>query len=191
MNFSHKLIFLVPFPSPNALIPTSSSPTEFLAMADYQTQLLLLRHFQPNQTIFINHRFIIKCTVLTKTSKAVAAVAIHPPVGLCSMLWVSFLIWTIVIFSLIFGIAFFAFVRSNLPDVKVHRLDVYKLDVIQPKNKNKDTQLAIDVELFVNVTNNNKKVTLVYDGMHVETKIEGFSLIFALCTTLCYVQSEE
>ncbi|CAI9298580.1 unnamed protein product [Lactuca saligna] len=90
--------------------------------------------------------------------------------------WVSFLIWTIVIFSLIFGIAFFAFVRSNLPDVKVHRLDVYKLDVIQPKNRNKDTQLAIDVELFVNVTNNNKKVTLVYDGMHVETKIEGFSL---------------
>ncbi|KAI3514781.1 hypothetical protein L1887_13476 [Cichorium endivia] len=92
--------------------------------------------------------------------------------------WVSFLIWTVVISLLIFGIAFFAFVRSSLPEVKVHRLDVYKLDVIEQKNNNnnKDTHLAIDVQLLVNVTNDNNKMTLVYGGLRVETMIEGFSL---------------
>lgn len=85
--------------------------------------------------------------------------------------WASFLIWTIVIFLLIFGIAFFAFVRSNLPQVKVHRLDVYKFNVTEPK-----TQLEIDVKIMVNVTNNNKKMTLVYGKMNVETMIEGYSL---------------
>ncbi|KAM0025952.1 hypothetical protein Hdeb2414_s0012g00397051 [Helianthus debilis subsp. tardiflorus] len=91
--------------------------------------------------------------------------------------WASFLAWTAIIFILIFGIAFFAFVRSNLPEIKVHRLDVYKLNVTEPKNKqNKDKQLTIDVQIMVNVTNNNKKMTLVYGKLHVETKVEGFSL---------------
>ncbi|KAL4572333.1 hypothetical protein LXL04_019106 [Taraxacum kok-saghyz] len=92
--------------------------------------------------------------------------------------WFSFFIWTVVIFLLIFGIVFFAFVRSNLPDVKLHRLDIYKLDVIEAvnKSKNMDTRVAIDVEIFVNVTNSNKKMTLQYSGMQVETMIERFSL---------------
>ncbi|KAI3771260.1 hypothetical protein L6452_02420 [Arctium lappa] len=90
--------------------------------------------------------------------------------------WASFMFWTLVIFGLIFGIAFFAFVRSNLPEVRVHRLDVYNLNVTEPKNKNKDTQLTIDVQISVNVTNSNKKMTLSYGGMSVETMIEGFSL---------------
>lgn len=90
--------------------------------------------------------------------------------------WASFLFWTIVIFLLIFGIAFFAFVRSNLPEIKVHRLDVYKLNVTEPKNKNKDTKLSVDVQILVNITNNNKKMTLVYGKLKVETMIEGFSL---------------
>ncbi|KAI3810912.1 hypothetical protein L1987_20563 [Smallanthus sonchifolius] len=100
------------------------------------------------------------------------------PATCCTMChaWASFLIWTALIFLLIFGIAFFAFVRSNLPQVKVHRLDVYKLNITQPKNNNKDTQLAIDVQMMVNVTNNNKKMTLVYGKLDVETTIEGFSL---------------
>ncbi|KAI7728415.1 hypothetical protein M8C21_014577 [Ambrosia artemisiifolia] len=90
--------------------------------------------------------------------------------------WASFLIWTAIIFLLIFGIAFFAFVRSNLPEIKVHRLDVYKLNVTEPMNKNNDKQLTVDVQIMVNVTNNNKKMTLVYGKLHVETKVEGFSL---------------
>ncbi|KAI3676331.1 hypothetical protein L1987_85937 [Smallanthus sonchifolius] len=90
--------------------------------------------------------------------------------------WASFLIWTTLILLLIFGIAFFAFLRSNLPQVKVHQLDVYKLNITQPKNNNnKDMQLTIDVQMMVNVANNNK-MTLVYGKLDVETKIEGFSL---------------
>ncbi|KAK9070794.1 hypothetical protein SSX86_011196 [Deinandra increscens subsp. villosa] len=90
--------------------------------------------------------------------------------------WASFLIWTVIIFLLIFGIVFFAFIRSNLPDIKVHRLDVYKLNVTKPENKNNDARLTIDVRIMVNVTNNNKKMALVYEKFDVETKVEGFSL---------------
>ncbi|XP_076905116.1 uncharacterized protein LOC143560778 [Bidens hawaiensis] len=87
--------------------------------------------------------------------------------------WASFLIWTIIIFLLIFGISFFAFVRSNLPEIKVHRLDVYKLNVTEANNKK---QITIDVQVMVNVTNNNRKMTLVYGKLDVETRIEGISL---------------
>ncbi|KAL8208773.1 hypothetical protein R6Q57_008185 [Mikania cordata] len=91
--------------------------------------------------------------------------------------WASFLVWTVIIFLLIFGIAFFAFVKSNLPEIKVHRLDVYKFNVTKPMNKNKDdAQVTVDVRIMVNVTNNNKKMTLVYGELNAETKIEGFSL---------------
>nr|GEU87882.1 putative late embryogenesis abundant protein, LEA-14 [Tanacetum cinerariifolium] len=74
-----------------------------------------------------------------------------------------------------FAIAFFAFVRSNLPDVKVHRIDIYKFNVTKLQNENKDT-LEVDVRIMVNVTNGNKKMTLLYGKMKVETKVEGFKL---------------
>ncbi|KAD5317796.1 hypothetical protein E3N88_17742 [Mikania micrantha] len=95
--------------------------------------------------------------------------------------WASFLVWTVIIFLLVFGIGFFAFVKSNLPEIKVHRLDVYKFNVTKPtnkdKNKNKnDAQVTIDVRIMVNVTNSNKRMTLVYGELNAEMKIEGFSL---------------
>ena len=89
--------------------------------------------------------------------------------------WASFLMWTIIMFLLMFAIAFFAFVRSTIPDVKVHRIDIYKLNVTKLQNENKDT-LEVDVKIMINVTNDNKKMTLVYGKMKVETMVEGFKL---------------
>ncbi|KAI3694863.1 hypothetical protein L1987_77844 [Smallanthus sonchifolius] len=92
--------------------------------------------------------------------------------------WASFLFWTTVIFLLIFGIAFFAFIKSTLPQIKVHRLNVYKLNVTEPNNNNNNRHptLTIDVRIMVNVTNANKNMMLVYGKLNVETTIEGFSL---------------
>nr|GEU87884.1 NDR1/HIN1-like protein 6 [Tanacetum cinerariifolium] len=88
-----------------------------------------------------------------------------------------YLAGTIVFFLLIFSASFLGFLGANLPKVKVHRLDIYKFNVTKHQDENKGTQLDIDVNIMVNMSNNFwNKMTLVYGKMKVETKIEGIKL---------------
>ncbi|KAK3025853.1 hypothetical protein RJ639_041301 [Escallonia herrerae] len=102
------------------------------------------------------------------------------PQGRCSSscnmwcAWASLVVGTLVLFVLLAGVVFFAFLRSNLPEFHVQRLDIQKLNVTTTKNR--DTLLTADFLFRINATNTNGKIGLSYSPMDVDVSAEDIRL---------------
>lgn len=76
--------------------------------------------------------------------------------------WLSLLLGLLLFVLIIIGSMYYAFLRSNIPDVRLQRLDVFRIDVV---STNTDTLLSADFVVFLNATNENGKAELVYSSM--------------------------
>ncbi|KAL2470858.1 Late [Abeliophyllum distichum] len=85
----------------------------------------------------------------------------------------SLIIGVFLLFILLVGGIYFAFLQSNLPHFQVQRIDVPKLKIKESKT---DTFLTSEFNIYLNATNDNGKIELVYSSMHVEVSSEGVDL---------------
>ncbi|KAG8371589.1 hypothetical protein BUALT_Bualt13G0103700 [Buddleja alternifolia] len=86
---------------------------------------------------------------------------------------VSIIIGVLIFLGLLVGGVYYALLQSSLPEVRLHRLDVYKLNVT---NANDNTLLTTDIEIRLNTTNGNGKIGLAYGGMTASLSSEGVNL---------------
>ncbi|KAL3616248.1 hypothetical protein CASFOL_039638 [Castilleja foliolosa] len=82
----------------------------------------------------------------------------------------SIIIAVLVTLFLLIGGIFFAFLQSNLPEVRLQRLDVNQLVV------NGETLVAGDFEVRLNATNDSGKVELGYRGLKAALSSAGVEL---------------
>ncbi|CAA2966228.1 Hypothetical predicted protein [Olea europaea subsp. europaea] len=85
----------------------------------------------------------------------------------------SLIIGVFLLFILLIGGLYFAFLQSNLPHFHVQRIDVVKLYVNESKT---DTFLTSEFNIRLNASNINDKIELIYSDMHVEVSSEGVDL---------------
>ncbi|KAK4440910.1 hypothetical protein Salat_0425900 [Sesamum alatum] len=86
--------------------------------------------------------------------------------------WVSLIIGTVALLFLLCAGIIFAFLQSNLPEVRLQRLDVNKL---QAEDKNQETLLSASFEVKLNVTNGSGRMELAYSGMTATMMSAGFN----------------
>ncbi|KAI3461738.1 hypothetical protein Pfo_018401 [Paulownia fortunei] len=84
--------------------------------------------------------------------------------------WISLIIGILLILFLLLGGIYFAFLQSNLPEVRLQRLDVYRVDVY---NTDKDTVVVADIEVRLNTTNGSGKIELGYSSMTASISSAG------------------
>ncbi|KAK2968843.1 hypothetical protein RJ640_001161 [Escallonia rubra] len=115
-----------------------------------------------------------------QAQRAAADTEAQRPQGRCSShcnmwcAWASLIVGTLVLFVLLAGVVFFAFLRSNLPEFHVQRLDIQKLNVTTTKNR--DTLLTADFLFRINATNTNGKIGLSYSPLNVDVSAEDIRL---------------
>ncbi|XP_073148312.1 uncharacterized protein [Henckelia pumila] len=105
-----------------------------------------------------------------------AQVVSRPPYSACCnscCAWTSLVLAVLLLLSILVGGVYFAFLQSNLPQVRLHRLDVYYLEV---NNTDTDTFLTSDLEVRLNFTNDNSKIKLSYSRMTASLTAEGVDL---------------
>ncbi|KAK6145198.1 hypothetical protein DH2020_022018 [Rehmannia glutinosa] len=81
--------------------------------------------------------------------------------------WTSLIIGVVLILFILLGGIYFAFLQSNLPEVRLQRLDVNKVDV------DGDTVVTADFEIHLNVTNGSGKIELHYSKLTAAVSSAG------------------
>ncbi|KAL8516456.1 hypothetical protein ACS0TY_014930 [Phlomoides rotata] len=84
--------------------------------------------------------------------------------------WVSLILGLSLFVLIILSSMYYAFLKSNLPDVRLQRLDVFKIDVDSTRS---DTLLTADFVVSLNATNGNGKAQLVYHSMKATMSSAG------------------
>lgn len=84
--------------------------------------------------------------------------------------WISLIIGILVILLILLGGIYYAFLQSNLPEVRLHRLDVNQLDYV---TTNADTLLTADFEVRLNITNGSGKIELMFSSMTASMSSAG------------------
>jgi len=85
----------------------------------------------------------------------------------------SLIVGVFLLFILLIGGIYFAFLQSNLPHFHIQRIDIVKLYVNESKA---DTFLTSEFDIRLNASNKNGKFELIYSDMHVEVSSEGVDL---------------
>lgn len=85
----------------------------------------------------------------------------------------SLIVGVALLFILLICGIYFVFLQSNLPHFHVQRIDVVKLKINESKD---DTFLTSEFNIYLNATNKNGKIVLVYSHVHVEVSSEGVDL---------------
>lgn len=85
----------------------------------------------------------------------------------------SLILAAVLLLAILVGGVYFTFLQSNLPEVRLHRLDVYYLGV---NDTDTDTLVTTDFEVRLNFTNNNSKIKLSYSQMSASLSSEGVDL---------------
>ncbi|PIN05974.1 hypothetical protein CDL12_21481 [Handroanthus impetiginosus] len=84
--------------------------------------------------------------------------------------WTSLILGILLLLLLLVGGIYFAFLQSNLPEVHLHRLDIYTIDVV---NTNNDTLLTADFEVRINATNGSDRIELGFRSMTASMSSAG------------------
>lgn len=88
--------------------------------------------------------------------------------------WTSLIVGILIILFLLLGGIYFAFLQSNLPQVRLQRLDVWQLMVNTTSAG--DTVLTANLEVHLNVTNGSGKIALGYRSMVATVSSGGIDL---------------
>ncbi|KAM7527567.1 hypothetical protein LguiB_030977 [Lonicera macranthoides] len=87
--------------------------------------------------------------------------------------WGSLAVCIVLLLILLAGVIFFAFLQGNLPEIRIQRLDVRRLNVSNTKSS---TLLTAIFELRMNATNKNSKIGLSYSKLIVDVVSEDVSV---------------